>query len=111
MSKGSFIKCEIKILNGNNHEIKIKKNKEGRSQRIREVFVKRVEGVGVGRIPRGSSGGEVWDKDRAAGLGRWAGLFQGARVAETRDQVEKQQEMKDWKTLMATEGDQVYSPA
>lgn len=31
-------------------------------------------------------------------------------MAETRDQVKEQQETKDWKTVMATEGVQVHSP-
>lgn len=70
-----------------------------------------MDGVGVGGISRGSSGGQnTGDKDPAVGLGGWTALFQGVCVAETRARVEKRQEMRGWEALMATEGVRVQSP-
>ena len=64
-----------------------------------------------GRISRDSSGrGALWEQRSSHRAKRVNWVFQGVWLAETRDEVEKLQEMRDWKVLTATERVQVRSP-
>ena len=63
-----------------------------------------------GRISRDSSGrGALWEQRSSHRAKRVNWVFQGVCLADIRDEAEKQQEMRDWKVLTATERVQVRS--